>query len=88
MDIMADAVQIGFMQAVKAYEPTSDTIRATEVKQWLKHMLIPWAKFSKLERAGLIKPFRKGNASNSPLYYSKTEIKQALTTAKLSALTR
>ena len=85
---MADAVQIGFMQAVKSYEPTADAIRATEVRQWLKHMFISWSQFSKLENAGLIKPFRKGKATNSPLYYSKSEIKQALTTAKIAALTR
>jgi hypothetical protein len=86
--LMADAVQIGYMQAVKSYEPASDAIRSTEVKQWLKHMLVSWAQFVKLERAGLIKPYRKGKAANSPLFYSKSEIKQALTTAKLAALTR
>ena len=84
--LMADAVQIGYMQAVKSYEPASDAIRATELKQWLKHMLISWAQFTKLEKAGLIKAFRKGKSTNSPLYYSKSEIKQALTTAKLAAL--
>ena len=88
MSLMADAVQIGYMQAVKSYEPASDAIRSTEVKQWLKHMLVSWTQFVKLENAGLIKPYRKGKAANSPLYYSKSEIKQALTTAKLAALTR
>ena len=85
---MADAVQIGYMQAVKSYEPAADDIRSTEVRQWLKHMLVSWAQFLKLEKTGLIKPYRKGKAANSPLYYSKSEIKKALTTAKLAALTR
>lgn len=88
MSLMADAVQIGYMEAIKSYEPAADTIRSSELKQWLKHMFIPWAKFAKLEKAGLIKSFRKGKADNSPLYYSKTQIKEALTTAKLAALTR
>ena len=86
MRIMADAVQIGYMQAIKAYEPANDAIRCTKIKQWLKHMLIPQKHFDTLVKSGMITPFRKGTARNSPLFYSKSEIKKALTVAKLSTL--
>lgn len=34
--VIADFVQVGYMQAVKAYEPPQDFVRVSEVKQWLK----------------------------------------------------
>ena len=34
--IMIDSYQVGYMEAVKAYEPAQDLIRQREVKKWLK----------------------------------------------------
>ena len=82
--IIADFVQVGFMQAVKAYEPSQDMVRKTEVKQWLKMMLISDVEFRKLLNSGLVKPIRLGEGRNSPLYYSKKDIKQALSLMKVN----
>lgn len=84
--LLADAVQIGYMEAIRVLQPANDELRASEVKAWLKLLKIDWPKFRKLEAAGLIKAYRKGSGNNSPLYYSKSQIKQALTTAKIAAL--
>lgn len=84
--MIADFVQVGYMQAVKAYEPSQDLIRLTEVKKWLKMMKIELKKFNALVSKGIIKPVRKGESRNSPLYYSKKEIKQAISMSNVSGL--
>ena len=82
--IIEDFVQIGYMTAVKAYEPAQDRIRLSEVKKWLKMMNVDYKKFKSLVDIGTIKVMRVGKSKNSPLFYSKKEIKQALAAAKIS----
>lgn len=84
--IMIDSYQVGYMEAVKAYEPAQDLIRLSDVKKWLKMMKIDLKKFNVLVHKEIIKPIRKGEGRNSPLYYSKKEIKQALSLANVSGL--
>ena len=84
--IMIDSYQVGYMEAVKAYEPAQDLIRLREVKKWLKMMRIDLKRFNVLVNKELIKPIRKGESRNSPLYYSKAEIKQALSLANVSGI--
>lgn len=84
--IMIDSYQVGYMEAVKAYEPSQDLIRLTEVKKWLKMMRIDMSRFKALVKNEIIKPIRKGESRNSPLYYSKMEIKQAFSLANISGI--
>lgn len=84
--IMIDSYQVGYMEAVKAYEPAQDIIRLTEVKKWLKMMRIDMGRFKALVKNEIIKPIRKGESRNSPLYYSKKEIKQAFSLANISGI--
>ena len=84
--MIADFTQIGFMTAIKAYEPTQDKVRLTEVKNWLRFNRIDYKKFKALVDTGLIKRKRDGKCINSPLYFSKEEIKKALATAKVSGI--
>lgn len=76
------AYQVGFMEAVRAYEPEQDLVRASKVKSWLKMANIEYKKFSRMVDSGMIHAKRKGTGKNSPIYYSKSEIKKALFTAK------
>lgn len=82
--LLADFVQIGFMEAVKAYEPSQDLVRKNEVRKWLKMMLISEKDFKKLLNSECIRPMRKGEGKNSPLYFSKKEIKQAICMMKIN----
>lgn len=84
--IMIDCYQVGYMEAVKAYEPAQDLIRLSEVKKWLKMMRVDLKRFNTLVHKEIIKPIRKGESRNSPLYYSKKEIKQALSMANVSGM--
>lgn len=84
--VIADFVQVGYMEAVKAYEPSQDLIRLSEVKRWLKMMKVDMRRFNALVGQRIINPIRKGTGRNSPLYYSKKEIKQALSMANVGRL--
>ncbi|MDT3388106.1 MAG: hypothetical protein LIR46_10165 [Bacteroidota bacterium] len=85
--LVADAVQVGYMEAIKAYEPSSDIVRQSEVSKYLKLCLYDKRKFKSLVDGGYIKPVRMGKAKNSPLGYSKKEIKQAFLSQKIGAMT-
>ena len=84
--MIADFVQIGYMEAVKAYEPTRDMVRQSELKGWLKFMNVDKERFDRVVAAGLVRPIRKGKSANSPVYYSKEEIKHALTVDKIDGI--
>lgn len=84
--VIADFVQVGYMTAIRAYEPPQDIIRQADLKKWLKMMKVDLKKFNALVSKEIIKPIRIGTNKNSPLYYSKTEIKQALSAANVSRL--
>lgn len=84
--VIADFVQVGFMEAVKAYEPSQDQVRASEVKDWLRMMRMDIKQFNILCQKGIIQAARKGEGRNSPLYYSKKEVKQAMSMARIGGL--
>lgn len=84
--MVADFVQVGFMQAVKMYEPPQDMVRLSEVKRWLRMACLDYRTFRRLVKSGAIEPFRKGKGKNSPLYYSKADIKQAFSAAHVAGI--
>lgn len=83
--IIADFVRVGYNAAVADYDPPQDKLRLSEVKKWLKFRKIDFKTFQELEKQGLIHA-RKGDAINSPLYYSKKEIQEAFATMRLNRL--
>lgn len=84
-NIISDFVRVGYNAAVKDYDPPQDKLRQSEVKKWLKFRKIDFKTFQELEKQGLIHA-RKGDAVNSPLYYSKKEIQEAFATMRLNRL--
>lgn len=83
-NIMADMVQVGYMKAIKVYEPTKDNVSTRELVRWFKVLGIDPSYINKMESEGLIKGKRKGIGKNSPVCYSRLEIKQALATIDLN----
>lgn len=79
--LIKESVQIGVMQAIKIYEPARDCIRASELRAWLSLNKIDYGLFRRLEEAGLVKKVKQGNGTNSPMVYSKAEVKQAVATS-------
>jgi hypothetical protein len=83
---IADFVQVGYMEAVRAYDPPQDLLKGSEVKRWLKFMHIDEEKFLLLVKKGKITRERKGKSKNSPLYYSKRQIKEQIAKNKLNGI--
>lgn len=81
--IISDYVQVGFCEAVKAYEPTQDEIRKSEVKRWLKFNKVSLKTFDTLVSRGLVKA-KRGSKVNSPFVYSKAEILKALAAVRIN----
>ena len=84
--MVADFVQVGWMQAVKMYEPPQDCVKLSEVKKWLRMACLDYKTFQRLVKSEVIKPFRQGKGKNSPLYYSKADIKQAFATVGMAGI--
>ncbi len=84
--IIADYIQVGYMEAVRAYEPTQDIIKTSEVLRWLRFVHIDRKRFNALVKKGLIRRKRLGPAKNSAFGYSKKEIKQAVAASKISSI--
>lgn len=76
--LLTDYVQVGYAEAVRAYEPTRDLVRRSELLSWLKFIHADIDEFRRLEKRGDIRARRKGKADNSPLFYSKSEVKRAM----------
>lgn len=83
--IITDFVHVGYNLAIKDYDPPQDRLRLSEIKKWLKFRKIDFKTFQELEKQGLIHA-RKGEAVNSPLYYSKEEIHEAFATMRFNRL--
>lgn len=81
--VIADFVQVGYMGAIKAYEPPQDLIRLCDVKKWLKMNKKDISKFNTLVRQEVIRPIRRGTGKNSPRFYSKEEIIRSLAMADI-----
>jgi len=84
--LMTEVWQVGYMEAVKAYEPIRDEIRKSDIPDWLALMNVDKRTFRTLERCGLVKARKMNDGRNSPLVYSKVEIKKALATRTASRL--
>lgn len=58
-NIMADMVQVGYMKAIKVYEPTKDNISTRELVRWFKTLGVDPSYINKMESEGLIKAKEK-----------------------------
>ena len=72
--IFKEGVKAGALAAMKATSPTSDLIKAKDIKRWCTMNYVDFALFKKLRDEGKIHPIKKGSAPNSPIMYSLSEI--------------
>lgn len=70
--------QLGVAAYIKATTPALDIIKQREVYRWFKSIGLKPSTLEMLESKGMVIGHRKGNAKNSPIYYSKLEIQSAL----------
>jgi predicted transcriptional regulator len=75
--IIAEGVSLGYMMAVKAYDPAQDVLKRKDAETWIRSMGVK-CKLQVLIDKGMVTPIRKGKSRNSALYFSKEEIKKAI----------
>lgn len=81
-EIIIDCIEVGYMKAIKDYCVDEDLIRATQIDSWLAKNNISKKTFKTLLNEHSIVGIRKGTARNSPIYYSKEQVKAALLVEK------
>lgn len=86
-DLLDCSFEVGYHTAVRAYEPTGDFVRKSEITAWLRHNFIDEKMFRRLVRSGEIKEY-KGETPNSPTKYSIADIKKAITVVRVLGLKR
>lgn len=86
--MIADSVQLGYMYAIKSFEPVTDMIKECELNAWCLSVGIDKKTVAKLIKRGSIKKQRTGTARNSPFVYSKSDIKQAMLSLSLSNINK
>ncbi len=87
-NLVADSVQLGYMRAVRSFEPASDNVKGTDLDGWCLAAGVDKETLTKLIKRGAIKKQRTGTARNSPIVYSKSEIKQAMLSLLLSNINK
>lgn len=83
-EIISEMTEVGYMRAIRQYEPTEDEITQREVIRWFKILGIEPSMLTRMENEGIVKGKRKGMGKNSPKYYSKVGIKEALASLKIN----
>lgn len=83
-ELISEMTEVGYMRAVRQYEPHMDEVSRREVLGWFKILGLEPSFLEKMESEGLVKGKRKGAGKNSPVYYSKVKVKEALASLKIN----
>lgn len=76
--LLKEAAAAGAQQAIEAIAPTEEKLTKNEVMRWLRRLGRPGTDVEEMEKEGLIKGERSGSCSNSPIYYSRCDVQQAM----------
>lgn len=86
--LITESVQVGYMYAIKSYEPTADMIRERELKKWCALNGIDGKTVNRMIAKGIIRKHRTGESKNSPVVFSKSEIKENILILSVSNINR
>lgn len=84
--LVSDAVMQGYMLATRSLEPSLDKVRRPEAIAWLRMYGFKAGTLDSFIEQGLVKPHRMGPAKNSPIYFSKAELQQAIITKRVASI--
>lgn len=78
MTLIGRAYVRGSLETARWLDPVSDRVREKDIPAWLNAKGIDRKVFNRLRKAGRIRPFKIGEAQNTPNFYSVAEIVSAM----------
>ncbi|MBQ4196550.1 MAG: hypothetical protein II659_01715 [Bacteroidales bacterium] len=85
-NIISASADIGVQRYIKTMEPESDRIKQEEAKRYLEKMGYQPIMLKKWRKDNLLVPVKMGDARNSAVWYSLTDIKELIFTLQTHSL--
>lgn len=87
LGLISEAVDAGVQKYVKSIDPAADYIKQSEAKRYISRMGYRPAMLQRWTDARLLTPVKTGDAQNSSVLYSLSDIKAVISSLRLHGIT-
>ena len=87
LSLISEAVDAGVQKYVKSIDPAADYIKQSEAKRYISRMGYRPAMLQRWTDARLLTPVKTGDAQNSSVLYSLSDIKAVISSLRLHGIT-
>ena len=87
LGLISEAVDAGVQKYVKSIDPAADYIKQSEAKRYISRLGYKPAMLQRWTDARLLTPVKTGDAQNSSVLYSLSEIKAVISSLRLHGIT-
>ena len=87
LGLISEAVDAGVQKYVKSIDPAADYIKQSEAKRYISRLGYKPAMLQRWTDARLLTPVKTGDAQNSSVLYSLSDIKAVISSLRLHGIT-
>lgn len=87
LGLISEAVDAGVQKYVKSIDPAADYIKQSEAKRYISRLGYKPAMLQRWTDAHLLAPVKTGDAQNSSVLYSLSDIKAVISSLRLHGIT-
>ena len=87
LGLISEAVDAGIQKYVKSIDPAADYIKQSEAKRYISRLGYKPAMLQRWTDARLLTPVKTGDAQNSSVLYSLSDIKAVISSLRLHGIT-
>lgn len=87
LNLLTEAVDAGVQKYVKSIDPAADYIKQSEAKRYISRLGYKPAMLQRWTDARLLTPVKTGDAQNSSVLYSLSDIKAVISSLRLHGIT-
>lgn len=87
LGLISEAVDAGVQKYVKSIDPAADYIKQSEAKRYISRLGYKPAMLQRWTDARLLTPVKTGDAQNSSVLYSLSDIKTVISSLRLHGIT-
>ena len=87
LGLISEAVDAGVQKYVKSIDPAADYIKQSEAKRYISRLGYKPAMLQRWTDARLLTPVKTGDAQNSSVLYSLSDIKAVMSSLRLHGIT-